>query len=48
MMIYKERHLIESFFSKVKHCRQIFWKFDKMAEASMEFLAFASIIIWLR
>jgi len=46
--LYKERHLIECFFSKVKHFRRIFSRFDKLAEAYMGFLAFASTIIWLR
>lgn len=46
--LYKERHLVECFFSKVKHFRRIFSRFDKMAVAYMGFLAFASAIIWLR
>lgn len=46
--LYKERHLIECFFSKVKHFRRVFSRFDKMAVAYMGFLAFASSIIWLR
>jgi transposase len=46
--LYKERHLVKCFFSKIKHFRRIFSKFDKMALAYMGFLAFASAIIWLR
>lgn len=46
--LYKERHLIECFFGKIKHFRRIFSRFDKMAQAYMGFLAFASTIIWLR
>ena len=46
--LYKERHLIECFFGKIKHFRRIFSRFDKMALAYMGFLAFASTIIWLR
>lgn len=46
--LYKERHLIECFFSKIKHFRRVFSRFDKMATAYMGFLAFASSIIWLR
>ena len=46
--LYKERHLIECFFSKVKQFRRIFSRFDKMAIAYMGFLAFASSILWLR
>ena len=46
--LYKERHLVECFFSKVKQFRRIFSRFDKMAIAYMGFLAFASSILWLR
>jgi transposase len=46
--LYKERHLIEFFFSKIKHFRRIFSRFDKMAIAYMAFLSFASSIIWLK
>jgi transposase len=46
--LYKERHLVECFFGKIKHFRRIFSRFDKMAQAYMSFLAFASTIIWLR
>ena len=46
--LYKERHLIECFFSKVKQFRRVFSRFDKMAKAYMGFLAFASAIIWLK
>jgi transposase len=47
-ILYKERHLIECFFSKVKQFRRVFSRFDKMAVAYMGFLAFASTIISLR
>lgn len=47
-ILYKEKHLIECFFSKIKPFRRIFSRFDKIAEAYMGFLAFASVIIWLR
>ncbi len=46
--VYKERHLIECFFNKIKHFRRVFSRFDKRASAYMGFLAFASVIIWLR
>ena len=45
---YKERHLIENFFSKIKHFRRIFSRFDKMAKTFLSFLHFASTLIWLR
>lgn len=46
--IYKERHLIECFFSKIKHYRHIFSRFDKTAVAFMGFLNFVGVLIWLR
>lgn len=46
--IYKERHLIECFFGKIKHFRRIFSRFDKKASVFMSFLHFVAALIWLR
>lgn len=46
--IYKERHLIECFFGKIKHFRRIATRFDKAAKTYLSFLQFASTFIWLR
>ena len=46
--LYKERHLIEFFFNKIKHFRCIFSHFDKKASSFAGFLAYASFILWLR
>jgi transposase len=46
--LYKERHLIECFFNKIKHFRRVFSRFDKDARSFMAFLCFASSLIWLR
>lgn len=46
--LYKERHLVECFFNKIKHFRRVFSRFDKKASSFMGFLAYASIVIWLR
>ena len=46
--IYKERHLIENFFSKIKHFRRVFSRFDKTCSAFLGFVALASTFIWLR
>lgn len=46
--VYKERHLIECFFGKLKHFRRLFSRFDKSARNFMSFLYFASFLIWLR
>ena len=45
---YKERHLIECFFNKIKHYRRIFSRFEKMARNYMGFIRFVSALIWLR
>jgi transposase len=46
--VYKERHLIECFFGKIKHFRRVFSRFDKTAGAFMGFLNFVGTLIWLR
>jgi transposase len=45
--VYKERHLIECFFGKIKHFRRIFSRFDKTAQTFMGFLNFVGTLIWL-
>lgn len=45
---YKERHLIECFFGKMKHFRRVFSRFDKTANVFLGFLNFVGIFIWLR
>ena len=44
---YKERHLIECFFGKIKHFRRVFSRFDKTAKVFLGFLHFVGILIWL-
>lgn len=46
--IYKERHVIECFFSKIKFFRRIFSRFDKSARNFASFISFVGAIIWLR
>ena len=46
--IYKERHLIECFFGKIKHFRRIFSRFDKTAGVFMSFLNLVGVLVWLR
>jgi transposase len=45
--LYKERHLIECFFGKIKYFRRIFSRFDKAASTFLAFLHFAATLIWL-
>lgn len=46
--IYKERNVIECFFSKVKYFRHVFSRFDKSIRNYMSFLSFVGAILWLR
>lgn len=46
--LYKERHLIECFFGKIKHFRRIFSRFDKAASTFLGLLNFVGALIWLR
>ncbi len=46
--IYKERHAVECFFSKIKYFRRVFSRFDKSARNFASFLAFVGACIWLR
>lgn len=45
---YKERFLIEAFFSKIKHFRRVFSRFDKTTTAFSGFLHLAGALIWMR
>lgn len=46
--IYRERHLIECFFGKIKHFRRIFSRYDKLAHSYLSFLYFVGALIWVR
>jgi len=46
--IYKERHLVECFFSKLKFFRRVFSRFDKSVRNFASFLFFVGAILWLR
>ena len=45
---YRERHLVECFFNKIKHFRRVFSRFDKLARRYLGFVQFTSVLIWLR
>ena len=45
---FKERHLVENFFSKIKHFRRIFSRFCKSSSSFLSFLYFAGALLWLR
>lgn len=46
--LYKERHLVENFFLKLKAYRRIATRYDKLAFTYLGFLCIASILIWLK
>ncbi len=46
--LYKERHLIEKLFLKLKAYRRIATRYDKLAFTYLGFLCIASILIWLK
>lgn len=45
--LYKERHLVEKFFFKLKAYRRIATRYDKLASTYLGFICIASILIWL-
>jgi transposase len=46
--LYKERHLIECFFHKLKQYRHVFSRFDKLARNFLSFLYFVCTLFWLK
>jgi transposase len=45
---YKERHLVECFFNKLKHYRRIATRYDKLSTMFQAFVYLACIMIWLK
>lgn len=45
--LYKERHLIECFFQKIKWFRRIATKYDKLGSSFLAFVYLAAIVILL-
>ena len=45
---YKERHLVECFFNKIKQFRRIATRYDKLAVSFLNFVHVASIMILLK
>jgi transposase len=46
--LYRARNLIERFFNRIKHCRRVATRYDKLAANYLAFVKLASIRIWLR
>ena len=45
---YRARNLIERFLNKIKQCRRVATRYDKLAANYLAFIKLASIRIWLR
>ncbi|MNO34218.1 Transposase DDE domain protein [compost metagenome] len=45
--LYKERHLVECLFNKLKHYRRLATRYDKLSCTFGAFLTLASILLWL-
>ena len=45
--LYRARNLVERFFNKIKQCRRIATRYDKLAN-HLAFVQLASIPLWLR
>jgi transposase len=46
--LYRARNLVERFFNKIKQCRRIATRYDKLAANHLAFVQLASIRLWLR
>ena len=46
--LYRQRNLVERFFSKLKHFRRIATRYDKLAENFLAMVKLASMRLWLR
>ena len=46
--LYKERHLVEKFFLRLKNFRRVATRYDKLAHTFAGFVCIASIVIWLK
>ncbi|CAM5272612.1 IS5 family transposase IS427 [Aquamicrobium terrae] len=46
--LYRDRNLVERFFNKIKHCRRVATRYDKLAANYLAFVKLACIRLWLR
>ena len=46
--MYRERHVIECMFGKLKYFRRIATRYEKKASHFMGMLAFAAVLLWMR
>ncbi len=46
--VYKERHLVECFFCKIKEFRRVATRYEKLEKTFLAMVTIASCLIWLR
>ena len=46
--LHRARNLVERFFNKIKHCRCVATRYDKLAANYLAFIQLAAIRLWLR
>jgi transposase len=46
--LYRARNMVERFFNKIKQCRRVATRYDKLAANYLAFVQLASIRLWLR
>jgi transposase len=46
--LYRARNLVERFFNKIKQCRRVATRYDRLAVNYLAFIQLASIRVWLR
>jgi len=46
--LYRARNLVERFFNRIKQCRRVATRYDKLAANYLAFIQLASIRLWLR
>ena len=46
--LYRARNRVERFFNRIKHCRRVATRYDRLAANCLAFVQLASIRLWLR
>lgn len=46
--LYRARSLVERFFNKIKQCRRVATRYDKLVANDLTFIQLASMRLWLR
>jgi transposase len=45
--IYKERHLVECFFNKIKRFRRVATRYEKLSKTYLAMVTIAAVFVWL-